>query len=140
MYVAWFRLNAAPPNCVSSFAFVTVTPGLPGVRSGAAALGISTVVCSTRGQAQSLPQSPGQAASSVPSHCSVPLATPSPQAGRHALVASPLHASTTKWDAAQRCCTVPAVDWHRAARRTAPVFLPVATTSRQQGWRAWAGG
>ena len=58
MYVAWFRLNAAPPNCVSSFAFVTVTPGLPGVRSGAAALGIETVVCSTRGQAQSLPQSP----------------------------------------------------------------------------------
>ena len=82
MYVAWFRLNAAPPNCVSSFAFVTVTPGLPGVCCGAAALGIETVVCSTRGQAQSLPQSPGQAASSVPSHCSVPLATPSPQAGR----------------------------------------------------------
>ena len=31
-----------------------MTPGLPGVCSGAAALGIEMVVCSTRGQAQSL--------------------------------------------------------------------------------------
>jgi len=36
-----------PPNCVSSFGFVTTTLGEPGVCAGAAVLGMSTVSCTT---------------------------------------------------------------------------------------------
>src|SRR5262249_55135377 len=42
------QAESPPPNWVSSFGFVTTTPGLPGVFAGCALLGTSTVSCTTR--------------------------------------------------------------------------------------------
>jgi hypothetical protein len=44
VYVALFRLKLEPPNSVMSFALVTVTPAVPGVLGGSAALAIFVVV------------------------------------------------------------------------------------------------